>query len=207
VVVGLADGKAFGPLTVSNAGQVVLPSSIPTTVAKVQVGLPIRYSGQPMRMDSDARQGNTQSRTKQDYEVYLRLYNSCGGYISNGTTTYPTWVSGRSYAVGDYVISPATKTAYQCTTASSGTTDPSTSTAWVAAPTPVYNPPVAIPYTGSQTNPFAVPTMITDPTDIVITKFLQITPDTDPIVILTANDALPLTVLGINRKYDVVSNP
>ena len=72
-VIGLADGNAFGPLLVSG-GSVTLPASIPTTVGTVQIGLPISYAGQPMRLDSDPKFGNTQGLVKQlDSEFYLRV--------------------------------------------------------------------------------------------------------------------------------------
>lgn len=84
-VVGLANGNAFGPLHVVS-GQITLPNQFPTTIAKIQVGLPIPYSGQPMRVDLDPRQGNTQALTKQHKDIFARVWNSCGGSISNGTT-------------------------------------------------------------------------------------------------------------------------
>ena len=84
-VYGIADGAAFGPLLVS-AGACTLPSYIPTTVQTVQVGLPISYAAQPMRLDADPRAGNTQALVKTLTDLYLRVYNSIGGSISNGTT-------------------------------------------------------------------------------------------------------------------------
>jgi hypothetical protein len=82
-VYGLADGYAFGPVLVSG-GTAQLPPSIPTTVAKVQIGLPIKYAGQPMRIDGDARAGNTQGLVKQISDLFIRVYNSIGGSVSNG---------------------------------------------------------------------------------------------------------------------------
>jgi len=202
-VVGLADGNAFGPLLVSG-GSVTLPASIPTTVATVQVGLPIAYAGQPMRMDTDPRQGNTQGRTKQlDSRFYIRVWNSMGGSISNGTTKYPTWVSGMSYSVGQNVISPATHLAYQCVVANSGTTDPSTSANFVQTNLPVYIPPVPIPYTSDIANPFAVPTLVTTPKDILVPPALNPDPNNDPLIIVQSNDALPLTVLALIYRPDI----
>lgn len=205
-VVGLADGNAFGPLLVA-AGSVTLPASIPANVAKVQIGLPIMYAGQPMRFDSDPREGNTQGRTKQVSDVFLRLFNSIGGSISNGTATYVTWISGNSYAVGTNVISPLTKQAYQCVIAYSGATDPSASASWVQTTLSSYQSPIPIPYTSNQANPFAVPTLITTPTDIRITPQINPVIDTDPVVVVQGNDALPLTVLGLTIKYSVISKP
>lgn len=205
-VYGLADGYPFGPI-LCNGGTAQLPPSIPTTVGTVQIGLPIYYSGQPMRFDSDARMGNTQGLVKQVSDVFIRVWNSMGGSISNGTTPLPQWVSGTNYAVGAQVISPATQLAYQCITAYSGTVDPSASASWVNFPKPVSNAPVPIPYTPSTGNPFASPVLVTEPTDIRITPMLNISPDTDPTVIVMGNDALPLTVLGIFLKYEVTATP
>lgn len=154
-VVGLADGNAFGPLLVAG-GQVTLPSSIPTTVGLVQIGLPIRYAGQPMRIDSDPRLGNTQGLIKQLSDVFVRVWNSCGGSISNGSSTSPV---------------------------------------------------VPLPYTPSVGSPFAVPVLVTVPTDLRITPMLNAAMDADPIIIITGNDALPITVLGIFLKYAEISTP
>ena len=213
-VVGLADGTPFGPLLVGS-GSIVLPPSIRTTVGTVQVGLPIQYAAQPMRFDSDPRMGNTQGLKKQISDVYLRVWNSMGGSISNGTSQYPFWISGKAYTVGTYVMSPATMLSYICVVAYSGTTDPSliaypaitTGYSWALAPTPIYNPPVSIPYTNAFNYPFAVPQLVTVPTDIRITPFLKPWPDHDPVIILTGNDALPLTCLGIYLKYSDISEP
>ena len=205
-VIGLADGSPFGPLTVTG-GAITLPASIPTTVGTVQVGLPIPYAGQPMRLDSSPTQGNLQARTKQVYEWYIRVWNSIGGSISNGTTQYPTWTSGYAYAVGAFVISPLTNGAFQCVVANSGTTDPSASAQFAAVPTPSYQPPVPIPYTPEGASPFAVPVMVTVPTDKKIPAMLMPSPGHDPVFIVQGNDALPLTVLAIIQKLDVISNP
>ena len=205
-VVGLADGINFGPTLVAG-GSITLPNSIPTTVTTVQVGLPILYAGQAMRMDSDNRAGNTQGLVKQVSDVFIRVWNSCGGSIGNGSVQYPTWVLGNSYAIGAYVLSAVNGQAYYCfATDSSSATDPSLNpTLWLAVPTPVYRMPVPIPYTGSQSVPFGVPTLITTPTDIRITPMLNANMDTDPQIIVTGNDALPLTILGITTKYELIS--
>lgn len=205
-VVGLADGQAFGPIVVSG-GMVQLPASVPAAVEVVQIGLPIPYFGQPMRIDADPRVGSTQGMIKQISDVYVRVWNSMGGSISNGTTKYPTWVSGGSYGVGDLVISPLTQGAYQCVTANVGATDPSQTGLFVAATVPTYNPPIPIPYTNNPTNPFAAPTFVSTPTDIRITPMLAKWPDSDPQFIIQGNDALPITVLATIYKYDLISAP
>jgi hypothetical protein len=200
-VVGLADGNAFGPLLVSG-GSVTLPSSIPTTVTTVQIGLPISYAGQAMRMDADPERGNLQGTIKElDEDYYIRVWNSVGGSISNGTVQYPNWISGYGYSVGINVISPLTQLAYQCVVATSGTTDPSNDTAhWVQVETPVYMPPVPIKYTPNDGNPFAVPVMVTVPTDKLVPPLQNPSPDHDPIVIIQGNDALPITILALIAK-------
>lgn len=83
-VYGLADGNAFGPILVTG-GMAQLPAAIPATVAKVQIGLPISYAGQPMRIDNDPSRGNTQGLVKQISDVFIRVWNSMGGSIANGT--------------------------------------------------------------------------------------------------------------------------
>ena len=251
-VVGLADGNAFGPLLVSG-GSVTLPASIPTTVALVQVGLPVYYAAQPMRIDADPRQGNTMGRVKTlDSKFYVRVWNSMGGSISNGTTQYPTWVSGTAYAAGAFVTSPLSNGSFQCVVANSGTLDPSAqANAWsanstyavnataayygqlylcnvaITAPsatpppmdtshwafiatqqwaptfTPAYMPPVPIPYTTDAGNPFAVPVMVTTPTDKLVPPQLMPSPGADPLFIITGNDALPLTVLALIMQPDI----
>jgi hypothetical protein len=207
-VVGLADGVAFPPVQLNNSGQATIPNYPGATTFKtVQFGIPITYAGQPMRFDSDPRAGNTQGLIKQVSDVYVRVWNSLGGNISNGSTTYPTWVSGMSYAVGANVISPLTLTAFNCVTAYSGTTDPSQSASWVATPTPVYQQATPIPYAKSQSNPFSSPVLVTKPTDIRIGPMLNAVMDDDPQIIVTGNDALPLTVLAIILKYDVTGTP
>ena len=81
-VIALADGFNLGPVVVSG-GQVTL--SCPTTVKRVQIGLPIAYEGQPMRIDSDPRAGSTQGLVKAISDLYLRVFNSNGGQVWNGS--------------------------------------------------------------------------------------------------------------------------
>ena len=68
--------------------------------------------------------------------------------------------------------------------------------------------PVPIPY-NTTANPFATPqqNLITTPTDIRITPQLNLSPDTDPTIIVTGSDALPLTVIALIIKYDVIATP
>lgn len=207
-VVGLADGAPFGPILVTN-GVATLPNSIPSTVAKVQIGLPIKYAGQAMRIDADVRAGNTQGLKKQVSDMYLRVWNSCGGSISNGTAQLPTWVSGGNYTVGQYELSPLTGQAYQCVNAlTNDVVDPSKDpTNWVQSPLPTYNAPVPIPYTPNSANPFAVPVLVTTPKNIRVTPALNPWIDEDPQIVITGNDALPLTVLGYFLHYDIIGAP
>ena len=81
-VIALADGFNLGPVVVAG-GQVTL--SCPTTVGRVQIGLPIAYEGQPMRIDADPRAGSTQGLTKAISDLYLRVFNSNGGQVWNGS--------------------------------------------------------------------------------------------------------------------------
>lgn len=206
-VVGLADGNAFGPLNV-NGGSVLLPSWVPTTVEKVQIGLAAPYAAQPMRIDQDYRAGNTQALVKSLSDIYIRVYNSIGGEISNGTEKYPPFVGGTNYAVGDNVISPLTLLAYRCVVATSSATDPSNNpTEWVNFPKPVYNQPVPIPYATTDGTPFGVRKLVTKPTDIRLTPMPNPWPDNDPVFIVGGSDGLPLTVLAVIIKYSVIGEP
>jgi hypothetical protein len=156
-VVGLVDGVPFGPVTVTG-GAVQLPPQFSSAIGVAQVGLPISYIAQPMRIDLDPRAGVTQGLIKQVSDVYLRVTNSSGGSISNGVAQYQ---------------------------------------------------PVPIPYGELLANPFAVgpPPFVTAPTDLKITPHLNPWPDHDPTIILQGNDALPITVLALVYKYDIVSSP
>lgn len=205
-VVGLADSTSFGPLQVTG-GVITLPDSIPESVAAVNVGLQQVYAGQPMRIDSDAVKGNTQGLKKAISDLFIIVYNSMGGQISNGTANYRLWVSGTSYPIGTKVISPSTLLAYECVTVGDFTTDPSASANWVQTALPAFREPVNIPYTQQQNDPFAVPQLDTDPTE----KWIQPQGDpvitSDPVFIVQGRDALPLTILSVNVKYDIISTP
>lgn len=207
-VVGLADGQPFGPL-LSTGGAITLPDSfVAADLERVIVGLPIKYTCQPMRIDSDPRAGNTQALVKGISDVFIRLYNSAGGSISNGTEPLETWVSGSNYAVGYQVISPATMLAYQCIVAVASVADPSTDAAnWAAFPNPTSQLAVPIPYAPNVANPFGLAQMITDPEDVRITPMLDPSPTADPQVIVTGNDALPITILALIYKYSIDSTP
>ncbi len=206
-VVGLADGSPVGPMLVAPNGTIVLPASVGTTVTTLNAGLPIRYAGQPMRIDSDARVGSTQGLKKQISNCYLRVWNSCGGTVSNGTTQAELWVSGTAYAVGDDVLSPVTRRSYQCVIANSGVVDPSASANFVILQGPTFQQAVPIAYTPNPINPAAFPPLVTDPTDIRITPMLMPNITNDPVVVVTGNDALPITVLALVVTYDIVSVP
>lgn len=198
-VVGLADGYAFGPVPVVG-GNVTLPSYIPVTVTKVQIGLPIPYAGQPMRLDADPQLGNTQGKVKQfDSEFYVRVLNSLGGSIGNGTIQYPTWTANFAYLPPAVVISPSTKLAYQCLSAVNGTVDPAQdATHWAQTEIPVYMPPVPIDYTPKNGNPFSAAVLAVKPTDKLVPPQLMPSPDHDPVIIVQGSgDALPLTVLAL----------
>lgn len=156
-VYGLADGYSFKDVLVQ-AGVAQLPPYLPATPAKVQIGLPVMYAGQPMRIDQDPRAGNTQALVKQTSDLFLRVMNSNGGSVGNGTDGLGV------------------------------------------------NQPVPIQY---------IPTSVFDltpqfmglPKDIRITPKLQPSPDADPIIVIQGNDALPLTVLALVWKVDVISTP
>lgn len=205
-VVGLADGIPFGPL-LATGFSITLPDSF-SIPSRVIVGLPIKYTCQPMRIDSDPRAGNTQALVKGISDVFIRLYNSAGGSISNGTAPLPTWVSAASYAAGDQVVSPLTALAYQCLIATGGGADPSLDTTnWAEFPKPTSQLAVPIPYAANVANPFGLAQMITEPKDVRITPMAMPSPTADPQVIVTGNDALPVTILAIVYKYSIDSTP
>ena len=84
-VVGLINGNTtFGPLTVSAGGTITIPNYTATSGDVLQVGLPINYAVQAMRLDSDPRGGVLQGLTKALSKLYLRVTNSLGGNISDG---------------------------------------------------------------------------------------------------------------------------
>lgn len=159
-VVGLMDGQPFGPVLSDTSGNITIPNFPPIAPlpSVVQVGLPIRYACQPMRIDADPRAGNTQGLYKQDSDLFIRVMNSTGGLISNGTT-------GTNAQV-----------------------------------------PVPIAY-DSVVTPLAGPALVTNPTDIRIEPQFMPTPGTDPVILVTGNDAQPLTVLALVRKYSIDSTP
>lgn len=203
-VVGLADGNAFGPLLVAS-GSVTLPASFPTTVTTVQIGLQLPYAGQPMRIDSDPKAGNTQTLVKTISDVYVRVWNSVGGSISNGTANYQKWISGQTYAVGDLVISPLNDQPYRCIVATSGVVDPSADTTnWTTTPQPFFRLPVPIPYTNAQGVPFPLPQLVTVPTEFKLGNQGDKALTTDPQFIVSGNDAKPITVLATGIHYDII---
>ncbi len=81
-VIALAGGFCTGPYVVSG-GQVTL--SCPAAVMRVQIGLPVSYVGQPMRIDADPRAGSTQGLVKAISDIFLRVLNSNGGQVWNGS--------------------------------------------------------------------------------------------------------------------------
>lgn len=152
-VIGLIDGANMAPQVVTS-GSITIPNlSTPPTTATI--GLPIGYAGQPMRMDSDPRAGNTQGLVKQISDLYVRVWNSCGGNIWNGNA---------------------------------GTQ------------------PVPLPYRPSA-NPLGGPVLVTDPTDLRIQPMLMPFPDYDPVLIVSGQDALPLTVISWAVKYAITATP
>ena len=65
----------------ANDGSVTVPNYVPALGDVVSIGLAINYALQPMRLDSDPRNGNLQGMTKQLADVYVRLHNSLGGNV------------------------------------------------------------------------------------------------------------------------------
>lgn len=202
-VVGLADSYAFGPLLVTG-GSVTLSAAFPVPIV-VQIGLPIMYAGQPMRLDADPIAGNVQGKHKSlDSRCYVRVWNAMGGSISNGTTPPPLWQANFGYEAGDIVISPISQLAYQCVISAGSNVDPfQNPNGWAQIGMPVSMPPVPIDYTPDTGNPFATPVFVSTPTDKLVAPQLMPVDDNDPILIIQGNDALPLTVLALILKPDI----
>jgi len=202
------------------AGTTTPPSSDPTNWKVinyvgpnvVQVGLPITYTAQAMRYDADQRQGNTQGLIKQISDVWIRVYNSCGGLISNKYPLPNTWVSGTTYGQGSQVSYAGYSYQAVQTVYTDIVPPPNDPANWRLIGGAPYQP-VPIPYTPTGNPLNGDPTqqaqglLVTTPTDIRITPQLNLTPDTDPIIIVTGSDALPLTVIALIIKYDVIATP
>lgn len=117
-VVGSINGSySFGPLQVVG-GSITIPNYTPALLDVVHVGLPLTYELQPMRLDTDIRIGNTQGLVKAVSDVFVRVFNSLGGNLSNGTTDAPLpfrtsvdsfSTSPRALATGEYRVQPFTK--------------------------------------------------------------------------------------------------
>lgn len=178
----------------------------------VQIGLPIVYTAQAMRYDADQRQGNTQGLIKQISDVFIRVYNACGGLIANNYPVANSWVSGATYSKGSQVS--YNNLNYQALNSVSVDVvpPPQDSTNWQFWGGAPYLP-VPIPYRNTSNLLNGDPAqqaqglLVTTPTDIRITPQLNLSPDTDPIIIVTGSDALPLTVIALIIKYDVIATP
>jgi hypothetical protein len=212
-IVGLADGNPFGPVLVS-AGQVVIPANLypPSGVGLLQFGTAVGYACQPMRMDADPRAGNTQGVNKSISDLYVRVYNSAGGSVSNGTSLYPYWISGQTYSPGALVRSPANNASYYCAVLDpASSVDPSLDLMpaghWYQAIAPTYQSPVPLVYPQNPNVPYPSPMFITTPTDIRVEPKGMPSPGMDPVIIIQGNDALPITVLALVSKYGIDSVP
>ncbi len=90
-VVGVINGNiTFGPLVVSNSGTITIPNYAPISgnLDRIQVGLPINYAAQTMRMDLGSR-GLMSGINKAISKLFLRVVNALGGSVSNGTRSVP----------------------------------------------------------------------------------------------------------------------
>ena len=139
------NGSTVSGLTASN-GLVTIPGYVPAAGDVVSVGLPMAYHLQAMRLDFDERAGITQGLDKAISDIYLRLFNSLSGNVSNGTVQTPI-----NYGTQGQVI-------------------------------------------------FTTPALFTG--EMRVQPFSDIS--TDPAYVITANDALPLTVLAFIVVYDVI---
>lgn len=152
-VIGIINGNmTFGPLTVSGGGTVTIPNYVPVSGDVVQIGLPIAYAAQVMRLDLDPRAGGTNGLNKVIQKLYLRLVNALSGTISDN--------------LGDGGAQP-----------------------------------IPINYRSTVTPLGSGPSIFTG--EKVIQPRSNVC-STDPTYIVQGSDALPLTLLAVTVKYDVV---
>lgn len=83
-VIGLLNGNLqVGPYTVSG-GEITIENYDPQPGDVLQIGIPIYYAVQPMRLDVTAQAGVLIGVTKALSRLYLRVFNSLGGRVSDG---------------------------------------------------------------------------------------------------------------------------
>ncbi len=88
-VVGLINGNiTIPPLVVSGGGTITIPNYVPVTGDRVQLGLPINYAAQTMRLDLTDR-GLMSGINKAISKLYLRVVNALGGSVSDGSKSVP----------------------------------------------------------------------------------------------------------------------
>lgn len=81
-VIGLINGNlTFGPIEVNEAGEITIEGYDPQSGDQVNIGLPIYYAVQGMRLDVDGRAGIIIGVTKALSKVFLRVFNSLGGKV------------------------------------------------------------------------------------------------------------------------------
>lgn len=84
-VIGLLNGNIkFGPYTVTG-GEITIDGYDPQLGDILQIGLPIYYSAQTMRLDNDPRGGMIQGVMRAISRLYVRLFNSMGGAVGGNT--------------------------------------------------------------------------------------------------------------------------
>jgi len=89
-VIGLLNGNmTFGPYLVAG-GSITIDGFVPGGSDILQIGLPINYAVQGMRLDVDGRAGIIVGVTKALSKVFLRVFNSLGGKVKgNGLKEIP----------------------------------------------------------------------------------------------------------------------
>lgn len=78
------------------SGTVTIDNYEPELTDVVQVGLPIDYAIQPMRMDTSPRLGLTMGMTKVISKAFIRLFNSLGGKIAQPGTESVAMIAYRT---------------------------------------------------------------------------------------------------------------
>ncbi len=117
-VIGLLNGNiTFGPCVVQPDGTITIAEydPAPDNVDVLQIGLPVYYAVQPMRLDADPRAGVLIGVTKALSRLYLRVFNSLSGRVGNaeGKETVVQYRpastplgSGPPLFTGDKVVQP-----------------------------------------------------------------------------------------------------
>jgi hypothetical protein len=116
-VIGLLNGNiTFGPLLVANDGTITIPNYVPAPPYDIlQIGLPVYYAVQPMRLDVSPSAGILAGIFKALSRLYIRVFNSLSGSVADaaGKVTFIQYRpastplgQGPPLFTGDQVVEP-----------------------------------------------------------------------------------------------------